>query len=623
VSYFHRSTAAMAPTGLRWLLLLAIIFAGVGVHGQDEDGSGDAGDDGGSGDEGVDEAWEYVEFLKNDITEKIENILQVTLYEAREKNSLTVLDETVAQTMEQVMEVRENLLKRIKDLRKGEIEIDESQNIKQEEMLSEFRMEIMTILLKLVDKDAASVEKLKLISQDLLKFKMTISNEIMRILMLPQNSGPSPRPIGDCSQCEPIKNITTKVGNLIACAEEEEEEETEDVPEASGDAVDVGSGDSCPPPEMYVMELIAINEDIDESIKNLYNALIATVEDEEREKLREDLDDNKETREQVDEMIDKLMTEKDPEKIKKAIKRGLRSIQNKLESKLSECQLEFCAGTKGGCDSCAADVLYDALAKMDEYKSVFNNTDDDEAKKEFVRTDMIKFINDYNSMNRDILITKATDGKLEECDEDKLEVITMTKGPMWMLVNTTIFSEIVELEAMVDAMIESLNLKLAQYCGPIDRPDRPGPGIEGPNCQWEEYQQTKEYLNKVDEVIQDALFKVEDDSAQMTALLGFVDIQGLFDKRVKKLFEDELVCPDEVTTIKKDYMTQLNTCMAQFMNTKRKFTDMSRLDRISCTKELRNSMETRMADLLKTELENSLNEIDTGDGGSGEIVEAA
>ena len=64
---------------------------------------------------------------------------------------------------------------------------------------------------------------------------------------------------------------------------------------------------------------------------------------------------------------------------------------------------------------------------MDEYKSVFNNTDDDEAKKEFVRTDMIKFINDYNSMNRDILITKATDGKLEECDEDKLEVITMTK----------------------------------------------------------------------------------------------------------------------------------------------------------------------------------------------------
>ena len=57
--------------------------------------------------------------------------------------------------------------------------------------------------------------------------------------------------------------------------------------------------------------------------------------------------------------------------------------------------------------------------------------------------------------------------------------------------------------------------------------------------------------------------------------------------------------------------TQLNTCMAQFMNTKRKFTDMSRLDRISCTKELRTSMETRMADLLKTELENSLNEIDT------------
>ena len=51
--------------------------------------------------------------------------------------------------------------------------------------------------------------------------------------------------------------------------------------------------------------------------------------------------------------------------------------------------------------------------------------------------------------------------------------------------------------------------------------------------------------------------------------------------------------------------------MAEFMNQKLKFADLSRLQRISCTKGLRNSMESRMSELLKSELEKSLNDIDT------------
>ena len=46
----------------------------------------------------------------------------------------------------------------------------------------------------------------------------------------------------------------------------------------------------------------------------------------------------------------------------------------------------------------------------------------------------------------------------------------------------------------------------------------------------------------------------DDDNGRMTALLGFVDIQALFDGRVKKLFEEKLECPGEVEIIKKDYM---------------------------------------------------------------------
>ena len=50
------------------------------------------------------------------------------------------------------------------------------------------------------------------------------------------------------------------------------------------------------------------------------------------------------------------------------------------------------------------------------------------------------------------------------------------------------------------------------------------------------------------------MFKSSDDASKIEAIIGFVDIQALFDKRVKKLFENELVCPEEAAFIKKNYM---------------------------------------------------------------------
>jgi len=605
------------------LLVLAVAQAQDDAPAEGDAAEGDAAGGDAAGAEGKsaedgdgdEEAWQYVEFLKGEVNEKVEVILQKTLYEAREKKGFTVLEETVSKTMEQVMEIRESLLKRIKALRKEEIKTDPEQNIKQEQMLSEFRMEIMTILLKLVDKDAASIDKLKEISQDLLRFKMSISNEVMRMLMLPQaKAGKQTQPTGDCSECDVLKDISFKIENLVACAdkeegedgEEQEQEPAEDAPEEGADDK-AKPGEECMPPAMYAMELIIVNELIDTEIKNLYNNIVTTTEEEERQKLFKKLEEFKSLRDTVDDMITKLMSQTDEDKLKKLVKRSLGRVNTELKTKLKDCQAQ-CG--PGGCDSCAADVLYDAIAKMNDYKTFFNNTDDEEAKKEFVRGDVIKYINDNNNEAREILIKKATEGEIDDCEQEKSDIYKMTKAPMWMLVNTTIFSGVDELEVMVDAMIIQLEELLQQYCGSDEVTPSTQTGDDGPNCEWEEYEQTKEYLIKVDEIIQEALFKAKDDSAQMTALLGFVDLQGQYDKRVKKLFEDELVCPDEVKMIKKEYMSTLNKCMAEFMNGKLKFSEMSRLQRISCTKELRNAMETRMGKLLQFELEKSLNEIE-------------
>ena len=111
--------------------------------------------------------------------------------------------------MTQVMEIRESLLDRIKMIRKEEIYVDPDQNIRQEEMLADFRMSVMEILLKLVDKNAAKTEHLKAISQDLLRFKIALGNEVMRILMLPEKTSGPVRPDRDqsCFQCASLVDI--------------------------------------------------------------------------------------------------------------------------------------------------------------------------------------------------------------------------------------------------------------------------------------------------------------------------------------------------------------------------------------------------------------------------------
>merc|ERR1712013_182466 len=328
-----------------WLCVLLLVVAA--AQAQDppaDDGdataAGDAaGDDAATRDaegEGDEEAWQYVEFLKTEVNEKVELILQETLYEAREKKGLTVLEETVSKTMEQVIE-----------------------------------------------------------------------------------SGAGP----------------------------------DDAPEVE-----------CMPPAMYAMELIGVNEMIDEEIKNLYNRIVTTTEEDERQKLFKKLEDFKSLRDTVDDMITKLMSTSEDDKIKKLVKRSLGRVISQVRTILKDC-LTGC-GPDVECESCAADVLSVAIVKMNYYKQSFNNTDDDEAKKEFVRSDLIKYINDNSNDAREILIKKATDGEIDECDQEKSHIYNKIKGPMWMLVNTTTFSDVSELEVMVDAMVIQLQTLLEEYCDP-------------------------------------------------------------------------------------------------------------------------------------------------------------
>ena len=174
------------------------------------------------------------------------------------------------------------------------------------------------------------------------------------------------------------------------------------------------------------MELIGVNELIDGEIKNHYNKIIITVEEDERTRLFQDLAKYKETRDAVDEVITKLMdqAEAGEDKLKKTVTRSLGRTNTALKGQLKECQATYCPDS---CDSCAANVLFDVKAKMNDFKAFFNNSDDDESKKDFVRTELIKYINDNSDEARQILIKKATEGSITKCEEEKSTIYKQTK----------------------------------------------------------------------------------------------------------------------------------------------------------------------------------------------------
>ena len=60
----------------------------------------------------------------------------------------------------------------------------------------------------------------------------------------------------------------------------------------------------------------------------------------------------------------------------------------------------------------------------------------------------------FSSDMTELLKTKAEseDGTLEKCDNETLVVIDKMKGPLWMLVNVTIFGDASTMVDMITAM---------------------------------------------------------------------------------------------------------------------------------------------------------------------------
>ena len=122
-----------------------------------------------------------------------------------------------------------------------------------------------------------------------------------------------------------------------------------------------------------------------------------------------------------------------------------------------------------------------------------------------------------------------------------------------MLVNTTIHVTEQRRE-VVTSIVETLKNEMNKLINTFCKQEPVIKKAEEFNCNREEYDQTKSHLESTDNIIQEALFKGNDDDSRLNAILGFVDLQDNFNKRIQTLFEEKLRCSDEVDFIKKSYM---------------------------------------------------------------------
>ena len=103
----------------------------------------------------------------------------------------------------------------------------------------------------------------------------------------------------------------------------------------------------------------------------------------------------------------------------------------------------------------------------------------------------------------------------------------------------------------MDVLIKVFRDKIDTVCGKVND-DSAQDEDAIIDCEEAEYENAGNFISKIDETLKKAIATPAE--GKTVLLLGFLDLQSLFNTRVSQLFEDQLCCPQEVESIKKIYM---------------------------------------------------------------------
>jgi len=211
-----------------------------------------------------------------------------------------------------------------------------------------------------------------------------------------------------------------------------------------------------------------------------------------------------------------------------------------------------------------------------------------------------------------LLTTKieSEEGELEKCDQETLEVINSAKAPLWMLVNITIFGDGAIMNEMVVALNAALLEMRTKYCDSSSQVSITVTDDDDNKCYLEEIDTAGEWIVEIDQNIATNLFKTGDDQGQARtdAMLGFLELKSNMEERVRQLFQENLVCKEEVDQIKQFYSEHITRCLGEMMNPKYRFETKTRAEKVQCIKGLRVAIEQRRGELLLKEVERRINQ---------------
>merc|ERR1712136_702232 len=213
---------------------------------------------------------------------------------------------------------------------------------------------------------------------------------------------------------------------------------------------------------------------VDSAVEVKYMDILQEDDEEKRKELEDGLFDLKEVSNCLnDVMLEVSATMKDGEtdsnKLKRVIERNLNQCTSMVKRQLKQCK-ENCPTGAGPCDSCGADLIDEIVNKLKDWELIM--TEGEEARK---------------------------------CEKEKLEVISNSKNPMWMLVNVTIFGEDALVQEMIAALIEAKTDMRKEYCKE-DETDNRQP-VE--SCDIDEIAIAKSWTGTIDDLITTQIF-VED-----------------------------------------------------------------------------------------------------------------
>lgn len=521
------------------------------------------------------EAKDLMAFLKMMVKMPIEMIIQERLFQPK-----ALLEQTVQDTMTDVLKVRKDILDRIKEIRAGTIEVNTQLSLGQEAFLNGLRMDVMEVLLMLVEKEANTLEALQKVGKRLLEVRAKIVDKVMMLIMLRDGTGRPPG-LNEVCECEPYRALvgTKEAPGTIAAVTLKEL--------ADGKAI-----------------LIALNMElmnVDNLVKMKYTSILAATDDEKRMTEKEELDGLK----VVSNCLNDVMIDVSSEVAKEepALDKVHRTLDKKLESCRSTAKRELsaCEGKpqcSPRCDSCGADQIDEILDKLQTWSALLEG-DGDESRKEDIRDEALSFLNkldgDMTKLLNDKINAVATEEKEKQCEEDKLKVLKKSKNPMWMLVNVTIFGDDNLVKEMITALIQAKTEMRQEFC--TDVPSDTG---DTSSCDVDEIKRAKEWTTTVDTLITEQIF-IPDVNVQDVAL-EIVSIKGQMEERVRELFKDGLNCGEEVEQIKNIYSNHITKCLDEMMDLGDEFATMERHERVDCMKKLRNMIEERRGMLWMREL---------------------